>query len=270
MSEENIKSANVKIKDKTSTYNIDYRKVDNADYSVSYSDEKAVKNKTNVKVLFLENDFGEEGENKNKNTVTSSSVGYHIINTNNGADTTFNYKNGHDQYLANSELSDDTYNIDIFNKNTDLFIYDYAGDDSINFKNSNIGDLRILFNVNSDGTYGSSGDYFGEETRMQIFHKDRFNVNDIVYMLVNNKRQGLIQIEDFIQEGGEASVEHFSIGGENVNINDWMGSIAQEVSGWLRSNGFTSTLDAMQGVSTVKQFNSLLQAYNVSYDSLNL
>ena len=279
---------------------MDYRHLLNGDegdevYKVDYSDEVAQKGKTNVKVLFLDNE-SVDGENLSKNEIISSSVGYHYVSVNNhvngiGGETTFNYKGGHDQYLAKGGWTSDTYNIDVFDKNSDLFIFDCGGEnDTLNFTNTDVNDLRILFNVYSDGTVGHKDDDYehsGDNLTMSIFHKNRFNMKDMSAMMSNDKRQGVIQIGEFYQtntywdEEQEQLVSEPTFAVESFNAKNsegvlsefdmelWMSEIAENVSGWLRNNGKTSTWDAIENIKNTSKLNELLQLFNVSYDSIN-
>ena len=149
--------------------------------------------------------------------------------------------------LAYGGYGDDMYHVSSLKNNT--YIEDESGDDRliINEKSSNI---NILFDVYSDGSVPTSGDY------SSIIIMNDANLKKIM------KYGDLTDVTSGIEiSRGESGIEEiYSIDGKMINVEQLQNSVAS----WLSSNGYDSAMQVLES-NDVADINELLNVYQSAW-----
>lgn len=126
--------------------------------------------------------------------------------------------------------SNDTYNVNVFNKKTSVAILgDNDGNDTLNI-NGSAKDMRILFNVNKDGSFNT------DDSSLCIYHKgssyNKFADLDSWFL------PGIEMDWDF---GGNNTIETVNARRQQINMDAWIDAVKTDVVTWLDTNNYGST-----------------------------
>ncbi len=192
----------------------------------------------------------------------------------------FIYQNGgFDVFNGGYSPSDDgngsdTYTVVDLNKKTQLLVLDYddsdaESNDTLIFANNNVDDLRLLFDVNRDGTVG-------ESWNLCIVNKDTMTDSKrIVKELFNGVMHGSVEIFRYFSSN-YSTTEHNYGYIENVFTKDyaettsgldmdaWTAKIASDVAAWLTYHqNYKSAFDVIETGNKV-DVESLLKVYSTA------
>lgn len=146
--------------------------------------------------------------------------------------------------------SNDTYNVNVFNKKTSVAILgDNDGNDTLNI-NGSAKDMRILFNVNKDGSFNT------DDYSLCIYHKsssyNKFADLDSWFL------PGVEMDWDF---GGNNTIETVKARGQQINMDAWIDAVKTDVASWLDKNGYGSTEEVIGKENNAADIKALLNVY---------
>ena len=199
------------------------------------------------------------GESKQYNTLNNF-VQHFNIDSNNftfGADGVGYLHNLTNDYLVSSTYSssNNTYSNYQFSTGRHM-VYDAGGSaDNLTIA-ENISDIRMYFNITSEGLVLNSDLYFLNSTEFQNFMK-------------GNTVSGYLDIKSGL---GAGQIENVQVGTYSLNYSDLTstadGSLIQEVTAWLTTNGKDSVADVIS-TGTDAQKTALFNIYNNHTDFAN-
>lgn len=146
--------------------------------------------------------------------------------------------------------SNDTYNVNVFNKKTSVAILgDNDGKDTLNI-NGSAKDMRIIFNVNKDGSFNT------DDNSLCIYHKsssyNKFADLDSWFL------PGIEMDWDF---GGSNTIETINARGQQINMDAWIDAVKTDVASWLDENGYGSTEEVIGKENNAADIKALLNVY---------
>ena len=170
---------------------------------------------------------------------------------------------------------DDCYKLTI-NKKSIFELEDMGGCESLNI-NNNVQNIRLLFNVNSSGDVVCTQDYQESEEiywadSLLIFEKSSLNLKNY-NKLTSEKARGMVILKNYFSNDGDidinnADIETICAKGTELDMKNWINSVAQCVGEWLSDykDGSYSTFDVLQnGGSDAKELIAIY--YNNEYIS---
>ena len=239
---------------KINNFNNDYTIVDNKKkkYSLLAGEENINGTKGNDIIIST-------GDNKTISTGAAGNNYVTLMGTNNivniGAGNTEIYHtdaNGKEFFEEGytKKNSNDTYNVNVFNKKTSVAILgDNDGNDTLNI-NGSAKDMRILFNVNKDGSFNT------DDNSLCIYHKsssyNKFADLDSWFL------PGVEMDWDF---GGNNTIETVKARGQQINMDAWIDAVKTDVANWLDENGYGSTEEVIGKENNAADIKALLNVY---------
>lgn len=224
------------------------------EYELLYSDSEIIKDWSNLKTNHIIYGYG------NKNVSVNLSKGYNFVEVNQGSNVLqneYSYNGGHCMINSYSLDSADTYNVNNFSKTTDLSIFDYGGNDSLNIY-GDIDKIRLFMNVNQSENIISMYD----DTDINWFITDKSNLT------VTSVKKGFSGIEI---DGNTNCIENIKIGDTSVDIEKWVDGIRHNVGSWLSTYKNGKYVDVMSVISSGNKsdITALIAKYNeVDYNSI--
>ena len=224
------------------------------EYEVSYTKSGLNKDWSNEKTNHIVYSYG-SGE-----VLVNLSKGYNDIEVNQGNDIVQNqyfYYGGHDIINSYSTKSSDVYNVNLFDKNTDLFIFDNGGNDSLNI-NGDLTKIRLFMNINKNKDVITID---GNSEHMNWFITDKSNIS------IKSVKNGLNGIEI---SGQTNCIETINVGETNINMDEWIDGLRYNVGSWLSTYKNGKYDDAMSVISSGNKsdISALIAKYNeVDYNS---
>ena len=212
-------------------------------------------------IFAMKGEDAEINENKGKINVyseISSLENKHVFATLGGIDM---------DYWHQTDMADDTCitydgddNYEVFNitNDTKLRIKDTGGTDSITVRDDRLERLRLLFNVNADGTY--------DNVNMKIVRNDMIT-SDNFKSVYNSDTLGIRVTANADSESNGEGIEKILAAGHSVNnVTEWKDAIAGAVRTWLTNpaNNFTDVEDALAHGSAA-QITELYNLFNADY-----
>ena len=151
---------------------------------------------------------------------------------------------------------DDSYEVRALNDRVKLHIVDEGGNDTIVINDDKLENLRLLFNVNADGSY--------DNVNMKIVNKNMIDGNN--FESVYNSSSLGIRVEATAGSNGQGEgIENIYAYGHSVtNVKEWKDAVAEQVSAWLTANNFTDVEDALAHGTDV-QITQLYEKFNTDY-----
>ena len=170
------------------------------------------------------------------------------------------YGNKHPYYMPDDTVvtydGDDSYEVRALNDKVKLRIVDAGGNDTMVINDDKLENLRLLFNVNADGSY--------DNVNMKIVNKNMIDESN--FESVYNSSSLGIRVEATAGSNGQGEgIENIYAYGHSVtNVKEWKDAVAGQVSAWLTANNFTDVEDALaHGTGTQKI--ELYEKFNTDY-----
>ena len=160
-------------------------------------------------------------QSKKNNTITTS-TGNDIIYTLGGNDT-ITYSGGKDYYFSLS--GNDYYKVNSFTENAYLSITDSNSDNDKIYINTQNDNIRLFFNVKTDGTSASIEDDYS----LYLVNKDIIDYSEIL----SEETTGFIKINEYF---GEGKIETMMSNEDILDIDVSVETLAGEVAQWMIDN----------------------------------
>ena len=186
------------------------------------------------------------------------------------------------------------YYIAPLNTKSNLTINDKSGYDAL-LLSANYKNLRLFFNVDSSGNVLVNDNQNSDN--LIVFNNTSLTAANLKNVL-NGNGVGAVNINNYFAQNtsgnsytsGSGAIEYVQVSGDivknylnyanggnknigTINMNSWINSIAESVSGWLAQKGYDSSLDVLNSANS-SDVNALLKLYvnqkcNVSYGGLS-
>ena len=234
--------------------------------------------KNHVSFLFA------EGENK---IISNNNTNY-IYTETVGNELDYTYVGGQDKVNSDS-FGDDTYNINSFGKKTRLVINDNGGNNSINFSDTDISDIRLVFDAGKKVpvfdiekqewtyTYTESHDY----ALIYSGQNGVFNSTTIKNFITSDTHSewisgvAAVNMGDYVNEMNDviySQIETFTTKTGEIDFTAWKNQIVENIQGWLDSadntRGYVNAREAFADAEHLSSeaLSRLVQCY-VDYDT---
>lgn len=223
-----------------------------------------------------------------KNQVISNNLTNYIYTETPGNELDYTYVGGQDKVRSKS-FADDSYNINSFDKKTRLVINDNGGNNTINFSDTDISDIRLVFDAGKKVsifdkekqewtyTYTESHDY----ALIYSGQNGVFNSTTIKNFITSDTRSewingvAAVNMGYYVNEYNDviySQIETFTANEVDIDFIGWKNQIVENIQKWLASsdnaNGYVNAREAFADSDNLSSeaLGRLVQCY-VDYDT---